>query len=581
MDRFLEMADKPLTLAQISARMDALESELQSLKVELERQKSKSTPKQSINTTQEVVPKVISVTPSAESSKPKSGFFLKWESFLGENLFIKFGLLTMLLGAIWFINLAFEEYWINESVRIWLGIVIGIGVVYQGFRLLPNWPLIGPALVGTGMSLTFASYFLGYFVYDLYSANFAFVGLVLLSLITIAYSYLTSQEVIFGFGILGAFLVPILLSTGENSYQFLFIYLLLWNVLFLLISSKTRWRITPLLLLFGDHLMFGGWAFEKLEQSSYEIPLFFQCSIFLIFLFREHILVPRTTKNESILSTVTVGLAIFFVFMQGSYIASVFFPKFESTLLMGFVVTYYRFFLKSFSRLAVKDALSDIFIASTGLLGLLFILITLAIGFEGRTLSFAALGFAILIGTMGARSNIISLYAISLLFWLVGILNLVFANRWFGEDWFLLNSYFFLYLLSAAMLFVLSRIGKQLVQVADIYKWSAFPVLLFGTWADIYYHIPESYLLLGYTSSLAFYGLSFTIYSFLKPNADLRKIGLIALSIVIGKLYLYDFWNMGTIARILAGFGLGAALVFTGIIYNREKKKNLPPKDLT
>jgi uncharacterized membrane protein len=566
------MADKPLTLAQITNRIETLESELSLLKSEVQKLNPKPSPTNA--------PNVVQVT-TKEQAPAKPGFFSKWESFLGENLFIKLGLLTMLLGAIWFINLAFEEYWINESVRIWLGILIGIILFFQGTKLIANWPLIGPSLVGTGASLTFASYFLGFFVYDLYSMKLAFVGLVVLSLITIAFSYILLSEVIFGFGILGAFLVPTLLSTGENSYQFLFIYLLIWNLIYLAISRRTKWRVTPIILLLGNHLMFGGWAYENLEKSSWQIPLFFQSSIFLIFLVREHILVPRESDRDTIFSTVTVGLSLLFVFLQGYFISAVFFPEFQNALLMSFVVVYYLFFIRSFLKSDNKEAITDIFLGGTGLLGLLFTLATLVIGFEGRSLSVVVLSFAILLGFVGARINLIGIYAGALLFWAVGILKMIFANRWFGDDsLFLLNGYFLLYLLSAFMLFILYRAaGKKLEQVADIYKWAAFPVLLIGSWADVYYHISDPYQLLGYTSFLAVYGLGFTIISFIRPNPDLRKIGLLCLSVVIAKLYLYDFWNMGTLARILAGFGLGAALVFAGIIYNRSKKKNSNTKD--
>lgn len=574
------MADKPLSLTQITARMEALESELLLLKSEVQKLKPKSNSESTANVVQVGTKQFALKSEEKENAVSKPGFFSKWESFLGENLFIKLGLLTMLLGAIWFINLAFEEYWINESVRIWLGILIGIGLFIQGTRLLRDWPLIGPSLVGTGASLAFVSYFLGYFAYDLYSLNLTFLGLVLLTFVTIAFSYVLKSEVIFGFGILGAFLVPTLLSTGENSYRFLFLYLLLWNLVFLVISPKTKWRITPLLLLFGNHLMFGGWAYEKLEQSTWQIPLFFQYAIFLIYLSREHVLVPRHSEKDSIFSSVTVGLALLFVYLQGYYISSVFFPIFQNALLVSFVVTYYVYFLRSWEK--IPKGSDDVFTSATGLLGLLFTLVTMVIGFEGRSLSVVVFTFAILLGSVGAKSNVRTLYASSFLFWAVGIFNLIISDRWRGDDgFFLLNGTFLLFLLCSGMLFFLFQIGKKMEQISDIFKWVSFPVLLIGSWLDVYYHLPEAYLLLGYTSFLAVYGLLFTIISFIRPNLDLRKIGLICLSIVVLKLYLYDFWNMGTLARILAGFGLGAALVFAGTIYNRSKKKKSTTGDLS
>ncbi len=574
------MANKPLTLSQITSRIESLESELAFLKSEVQKLKPKSqemTPTISPTVSGKVETKEILIP---HLNTPKPSFISRWESFLGENLFIKLGLLTMLLGAIWFINFALEEYWINESVRIWFGILVGLGVFIQGTRLLKSWPLIGPSLVGTGASLLFISYFLGYFAYDLYSMKLTFVGLVFLSFITVSYSYILRNEVIFGFGMLGAFLIPALLSTGENSYQFLFIYLILWNLVFLFLSSRMKWRISPLVLLFGNHLMFGGWASEKLEVSTWQIPLLFQIVIFVIFLVREHILVPREKETETILSTVTIGFTLLFAYLQAYYISSVFFPLFQNSLLIGFVVIYFAFLLRSFQKSKITKPLSDLFFIGSGLLGILFLLVTLVLGFEGRTLSIVVLSFALLIGTVGAKTDQIGLYALALIFWAVSILNLIFANRWPGEDGlFLVNGFFLLFLFASALIFYLSQIGKKHASVADIYKWAAFPVLLAGSWLDVYYHLPESYRILGYTAFLAFYGLSFTGVSFIYNKSDLRKIGLVCLILVVLKLYLYDFWNMGILARIFAGFGLGAALVATGIFYNRSKKINSQPKD--
>ncbi|MDZ4727480.1 MAG: DUF2339 domain-containing protein [Leptospira sp.] len=570
------MANKPLSLEQIVTRVEALENELGILKAEVK----KLQPKVDKNSE----PNIYKVNPSTSNppTKPKSFLPESLENFLGENLFIKLGLLTMLLGATWFINLAFEEYWINESVRIWLGLIAGLSLTFASLRLMKNWPLIGPAAMGTGISLTFISYFLGYFMYDLYTLTPTFIGLVLLCLVSVGLSYILINEVIFVFGILGAFLVPTLLSTGENSYQFLFTYLLLWNVLFLLISPKTKWRISPILLLIGNHFMFGGWAIDNLSRSSYEYPLFFQVSIFLLFLYREYKLVPALSKKDSLLSFITIGLSLLFVYLQAYYLSSVFFPLFQDALLMSLVVVYFVFFYQGFSRSKGKSELEELHIGGVGLVGLLFVLASIVIGFEGRMLSLASASFALIIGIAGSSAKIRSLYGISLIFWIVTILNLLFDRSIYdNEEWIFLNGYFLLYAFSAAMLYVLSRLGKALLSISEIYKWSAFPVLLIGTFAEIYYHVPSEYQILGYTSVFAVYGLIFTIAGFFLKDNDLRKIGLFALSIVILKLYIYDFWNMGIVARIFAGFGLGAALVFAGILYNRSKKNNLPPKDLT
>ncbi|MCZ8154635.1 MAG: DUF2339 domain-containing protein [Leptospira sp.] len=576
------MADKPLSQKQILARIESIETELIQLKAEVNRWQKSSAKVESQAISPSSQPTDQVVKPEFASKTQSAFSILKWESFLGENLFIKLGLLTMLLGAIWFINLAFEQYWINESVRIWMGLTLGSAIVYLGLRLIKDWPLIGPSLAGTGVSLIFVSYFLGYFLYDLYNIQTTFIGLSLLSLFTISFSYLIRNEVVFGFGILGAFLVPALLSTGENSYQFLFLYLLVWNLLFLMISKVTQWRITPLLLLAGNHLMFGGWAVEKLENSSWEIPLLFQSGIFLIFLYREHVLVPRISKSDQTFSLVTVSATLLFGFSQCYYISTVFFPLFTNALLVTMVLVYYSFLYRTFTKVKESEsAIHDLFIGGVGLIGMVFVLATLVIGFEGRMLSLGTFAFAILLGFLGTKLRQSPIYFFSYLFWIYGLLNLIYVQFVLSDtNWIFLNSNFVLYVFASALLFQLGRMGNDL-EFSKLFLGTAFPVLLLGTFGEVSGHVSDEFIILGYTSVLGFYGFTFTVFSFIKSNQQIRKIGLFCLGIVICKLYLYDFWNMGMIARILAGFGLGAALVITGIIYNRQNKNKIQNKDQT
>ncbi|TGN18140.1 DUF2339 domain-containing protein [Leptospira idonii] len=573
------MANQDEQVQSLLQRIYSLEKELANLKSEAQSLRLVQNKQESAvpQTKTKEPEKTTALTPAAAYSQEKtpssSSKRIDWESILGENLFIKIGLVSMLLAAIWFLKLAFEKYWINESVRIWLGILTGAIVTIQGIRYLKPWPKIGPSLIGTGSSLFFASYYLGYFLYDLYSLEACFVGLFIHSLTIIALSSFFKNEVVFGFGALGAFLVPVLLSTGENSYQFLFTYLLFWNFIFLLISSHTRWRIAPLVLLIGDHLVFSGWALEKLEVSGWGFPILFQLGTFLIFLYRESLLLPKEKGLAGVLSAITTGLALLFTFLQGIWISSIFFPKFQAAFVLGIVIVYYVFLLASLAKTKETKPLLDSVYGVLALGGTPFILTSIFLGLEGYALRFTLIAFAAFLSLTGARFKSEILYALGIPFWILGIISLVAKQFIFDDALFLLNGRFALFLVSSLLIFASYRIGKGVKDIPDIYLWGSFPVLLLGSFIDVYYNVSPEYHSLGYTSFLAFYGVIFTVVSFIMPVPFARKVGLFCLGIVILKLYIYDFWNMGILARIIAGFALGGALFLTGILYNRSKRK--------
>ncbi|WP_135354966.1 DUF2339 domain-containing protein [Leptospira ryugenii] len=563
------MAKKPLSLSEIQSRVEDLQKELDELKLSLREHTSPEKAKVAEKNIRLATESIIEPTRA-----PEPNFLLqKWEAFIGENLFIKLGLATILLGAIWFINLAFEEYWINESVRIWLGIISGIGMVLYGLKITNSWPLIGPSLIGTGISFIFVSYFLGYELYDLYTSKETFAGLLLLNLFSVSLSFFLRKEAIFGLGLFGTFLVPILLSTGENSYFFLFSYLLLWNLLFVWLSQKTKWQITPLLLLLGNHLVYTAWAWDRLVDSNFWIPLVFQTSIFFLYLYKEFSIPNFKSERQSVFSFATTGLNLVFAYLQAYYISHLFYPNFQTVHLLFLLVAFLVGYLYSFQKNSIQIK-TDLIFNGNLILFFLLVLATLSLNFEDRVLSIILLAFAGVLSLFGSRMDLASAKIVALVFWLYHITHLVFAHPYPSSTAIIiLNVDFFLFLATSGLLYYLHIRLQQEDPLKTLFLYASIPILVIGSFFQVYDFIPSPYKTLAYTSIISGYGLIFTFYSFINYDARLRKIGLFFLSLVILKLYLYDFWNMGTIARIFAGFGLGLSLVLAGIFYNRSKKK--------
>ena len=59
----------------------------------------------------------------------------EFEQLVGGNILGKLGLLTLVLATAWFIKYAFDKHWINESGRIYTGLVIGFGIIAYGLKL--------------------------------------------------------------------------------------------------------------------------------------------------------------------------------------------------------------------------------------------------------------------------------------------------------------------------------------------------------------------------------------------------------------------------------------------------------------
>ncbi len=126
----------------------------------------------------------------APSPKPPGRFatFLQnlreenMEIFLGGNVLGKLGILAIVLATAWFIKLAFDNQWVNESGRIYTGILLGFAIIGAAAALGKRLMRVVPApLLGAGISVLYVSIFSAYHYYGLLGVEETFAAMVLLS----------------------------------------------------------------------------------------------------------------------------------------------------------------------------------------------------------------------------------------------------------------------------------------------------------------------------------------------------------------------------------------------------------------
>ena len=233
------MADKD-SLENLTKRVEILEKELHLVKSELSKLSLSDTNSQVHQTSSK--PNIIQPQipkPTSEEKKPNKSF--DWEVLLGGNILGKLGLMAILLAFIWFIKFAFDNHWINESGRIFIGLLLGFSSITIGLGLAKRKMRIVPeSIIGTGISILYLSIYAAYYYYDLLGAKESFAAFTILSIGTSLLAGKTNLQVLYIFSLIGSILAPILLSSGENSYRFLFTYLTSINLIFYYISQIGR-----------------------------------------------------------------------------------------------------------------------------------------------------------------------------------------------------------------------------------------------------------------------------------------------------------------------------------------------------
>ena len=197
---------------------------------------------------------------------------INWEQFMGVKLLAWIGGLAAFLAVAFFIKLSFEKNWISPEVRMALGFIAGLGLLVGGVVMSrKDYAVLAHTLCGTGVVILYAVTFACRGVY-----HFEFFGLIptfmLMVLITTTAFFLAvrlNAMAVAILGMLGGFLTPVLLSTGQDNPFGLFGYIAILDAGLILVAVNRRWLFLATLAAAGTIFMQIGWAGEFFTSQKY------------------------------------------------------------------------------------------------------------------------------------------------------------------------------------------------------------------------------------------------------------------------------------------------------------------------
>ena len=352
------------------------------------------------------------------------------EKIIGESWINKIGILIVIIGVAIGAKYSIENELISPLTRIILGYLVGIGLLGFGIKLKPKFEGYSAVLVSGSISIF---YFITYFAYSFYNLIpqiLAFAMMLIFTVFTVFAAIKYNRVVIAHIGLIGAYAVPFLLSSGSGRVDILFGYMLIINLGILFISIKRDWKTLHYSAFFFTWLIYGSWFADKSFYSSlqgYEaLGIGFATAFFLIFygvsLFNNFISKEKLDKINIIL--ILLNSFIYFGFGFGIFNEHSVLDSYLGLFTLFNAVIHFAvlFFIKS-----KKLADSTLFYSTLGLV-FTFITIAIPIQLDGNwvTLMWTAQG-AILFW-LGKTKKISFYEKISL-----PILGLAFIS--FLEDW--------------------------------------------------------------------------------------------------------------------------------------------------
>ena len=205
---------------------------------------------------------------SAVPATPMGGFTDRnWEWLLGGNWLARIGIVALIFGVAFFISLAIDRGWLNETARVLLGIAGGLVLIAAGEYFRNRFGVWAQTVAGGGIAILYLSVYGAFALYALIPTELAFGAF---AIITLAGALLSLRHEAVGVAVLaifGGFATPLLLQDELPDQRWLLLYVLVLDVGVLALAGFRNWRWFTLLAWAGSLILFGFWQME-LDPST-------------------------------------------------------------------------------------------------------------------------------------------------------------------------------------------------------------------------------------------------------------------------------------------------------------------------
>ena len=238
-----------------------------------------------------------------------------FERLIGENIANKVGMAIIVLGVAIGVKYAIDHELLSPLMRIVLGYLTGVAILGVSMRLRKDYFELSAVLLSGALAIF---YFITFFAYDYYHLFPQWLAFLMMVLVTVfaAVSALNYDKMIIAIGgMVGAYAVPLLLSSGADRSLELLAYVLMINVGILYLSFKRNWNILYYLAFGFTWLIYFGWYVTASNNHEYLALLF---SSLYFALFYTAFMVYKVIRNQQFNHTNIFILAINALFYYGA-----------------------------------------------------------------------------------------------------------------------------------------------------------------------------------------------------------------------------------------------------------------------
>jgi len=499
------------------------------------------------------------------------------ESIIAGRWLNRVGLLLVLIATAFGLKYTFDNEWIGPAGRVTLGLVSGVSlmIVSQWLRRR-GYRYFGEGITALGGGVMYLSLYAGWDFYKLFSSGQAFAAMIAVTAAILWIAEGLNSQPVALMALIGGFLTPMLVSTGQNAEAVLFSYTLVLDASLLWLAWRHNWRfVEPVAFLFSL-IYFWGWYGRFFNASeSLSATMLFATAFFGVFTALPAV---RACAHGRMYEVQVVQM----LFNAGNYLFALhlmLWPEYRSTLtaaVIGLSALHLAVY-KSIPRLSPESKTVRILFAG---LALTFVSLSIPIRLEGVWISMAwSIEAAVLVWS-GFRARWWFLRASGFALFSGVIFRFCFFMP--EANAFLANLRFATFAVAivsmgAAVYFWRKHPDPITKNEVDLFKILSVAVNVMALWAlslEVRQYFSYSNDFLGRQMALS---LLWTVYASglliggVRRNAEgLRWQGLVLFGMAVGKVFLYDLSFLSGGYRIISSIVLGVVLLGVSFLYQRH-----------
>lgn len=268
----------------------------------------------------------------------------EWEALIGERWLNRIGALALIIGIAFFLRHAFEQDWIGPTVRVLIGVAVGLIGVWLASTRRERYPVFSQGVLGAGIAVLYLSAFASFNFYSLISQPVAFLAMSAVTALTFERASRFDSLAVGLIGWAGGFLTPALLweAGSPGSGDGLFIYLVALNIALVALTTikPKRWWLLEPLSFFATWITYVTWFEESFDDSIRAAAVAFVLIIWALYLLAQvRKLVAAEPKRRAL--TIVIGGANA-AFTLGALSGSIGqpYPRSMGAVALGFTLIY-------------------------------------------------------------------------------------------------------------------------------------------------------------------------------------------------------------------------------------------------